>query len=175
VIHLTGTPVLSAEPPLSSHCCFCSMQCGMEIVAGDKQSGLAVKPSSVFPVATGRLCQKGLNALGHVVHPERIVVPLRRIRSLENSNGPVFAAERHPESWETAFHAIANDIKQIQEKYGNDSVSVYGGGSMTNEVCYLLGKFRGSPCAPNILIITAVTACPPRLPHPIWRSAWTGE
>jgi len=115
----------------SSHCCFCSMQCGLELVPTDK--GPVIKPSQSFPVATGRLCQKGLNALEHVIHPERITEPLQR--SFEGVRG------WREVTWTHAFHDIASRIRQLQAQYGNDAVAVYGGGSLTNEVCYLLGKF----------------------------------
>jgi assimilatory nitrate reductase catalytic subunit len=108
------------------------MQCGMELVAGDKSPGLAIKPSPDFPVATGRLCQKGLNALDHVVHEERILRPYRRTDRSEPWD---------PVEWAQALPDIASKIKDIQAKHGNDAVCVYGGGSLTNEVCYLLGKF----------------------------------
>ena len=54
------------------------MQCGLTLLPSDKSPGLTIKPSPSFPVATGRLCQKGLNALDHVIHPERITEPLHR-------------------------------------------------------------------------------------------------
>ncbi|WP_331436834.1 molybdopterin oxidoreductase family protein [Gordoniibacillus kamchatkensis] len=114
----------------SSHCCFCSMQCGIELVPGEKGAGLTVKPSQHFPVATGRLCQKGLNALDHVLHEERVLAPLAR------SGGGWRQA-----GWSEAIGGIAAEIQRIQAQYGRDAVSVYGGGSLTNEVCYLLGKF----------------------------------
>ncbi|MFC0212679.1 molybdopterin oxidoreductase family protein [Paenibacillus chartarius] len=118
----------------STHCCFCSMQCGMELVPSDKAPGLAIKPSPDFPVATGRLCQKGLNALDHVLHEERVLTPLVRIGN--ERKGAWRKAE-----WPEAIGGIAAEIQRIQAKYGNDAVSVYGGGSLTNEVSYLLGKF----------------------------------
>ncbi|GAC1650638.1 MAG: assimilatory nitrate reductase catalytic subunit [Ktedonobacteraceae bacterium] len=31
--------------------------------------------------------------------------------------------------------------EQIQEEYGNDAVAIYSGSSMTNEKCYIMGKF----------------------------------
>ncbi|MBD0381630.1 molybdopterin oxidoreductase family protein [Paenibacillus sedimenti] len=117
----------------SSHCCFCSMQCGLTLIPSDKSPGLTIKPSPDFPVATGRLCQKGLNAMDHVIHPERITEPLHR----------TFGELRswHEVTWTYAFKDIADRIKRLQAKHGNDAVAVYGGGSLTNEVCYLLGKF----------------------------------
>ena len=35
----------------------------------------------------------------------------------------------------------ASRLRQIQERYGPDSVAVYGGASLTTEKAYLLGKF----------------------------------
>ncbi|KRF18662.1 molybdopterin oxidoreductase family protein [Paenibacillus sp. Soil787] len=123
---------LPKEQP-SSHCCFCSMQCGLEIMPSEKTSGLTIKPSPNFPVATSRLCQKGLNALDHVLHTDRILEPLskeigepRRWRTV---------------SWDHAFADIAERIQGLQATYGPDAIGVYGGGSLTNEVSYLLGKF----------------------------------
>jgi assimilatory nitrate reductase catalytic subunit len=120
---------------LHSHCCYCSMQCGINLVQSGNDAGWEVKPSPDFPVATGRLCQKGLNTLGHVVHPNRLLAPLRRV------SAPLPGEPWQRAGWDDALDDIASRIKAIQAKYGNDAVSVFGGGSLTNEVCYLLGKF----------------------------------
>ncbi|MNH97377.1 Assimilatory nitrate reductase catalytic subunit [compost metagenome] len=117
-----------------SHCCFCSMQCQIVLTPSDKIPGLVVKPSPDFPVATGRLCQKGLNALDHVIHPDRLTEPLFR------SNPSGHSAWKSA-GWGTALKDIAKQIKDIQAEYGKDAVALYGGGSLTNEVSYLLGKF----------------------------------
>jgi assimilatory nitrate reductase catalytic subunit len=108
------------------------MQCGIELVPGAGEPGFAIKASPDFPVATGRLCQKGLNALDHVLHEERILTPLAR----SDRSGPWRRA-----GWSEAIDGIAGEIRRIQTAYGRDAVCVYGGGSLTNEVCYLLGKF----------------------------------
>ncbi|WNQ12805.1 molybdopterin oxidoreductase family protein [Paenibacillus aurantius] len=139
---------MEAAGSLTSHCCFCSMQCGMTLVRSDPKAeingpaGYTVKPSPDFPVATGRLCQKGLNALDHARHPSRILHPFRRT---EGSAGDPAAAQGPKEweraSWEEALTDIAGRIRAIQGRAGKDAVAVYGGGSLTNEVCYLMGKF----------------------------------
>ncbi|MBP3964890.1 molybdopterin oxidoreductase family protein [Paenibacillus lignilyticus] len=129
---------IAADPTatrISSHCCFCSMQCGIELLPEDNAAGFEIKPSPDFPVATGRLCQKGLNALGHTVHEERLLVPQRRVGSA------LPGSTWQQTSWEDALDGIASSILSIQEQHGRDAVSVFGGGSLTNEVCYLLGKF----------------------------------
>ncbi|WP_268240197.1 molybdopterin oxidoreductase family protein [Paenibacillus marchantiophytorum] len=124
---------LSNQQP-SSHCCFCSMQCGLEIVPSERTtSGLSIKPSQNFPVATGRLCQKGLHALEHVLHSERLLEPFFKIGNDSQRWQQI--------TWDQAFTDIAGKIKSLQTAYGPDAIGVYGGGSLTNEVSYLLGKF----------------------------------
>lgn len=131
----------------TSHCCFCSMQCGIQLEPSDKEPGFVVKPSPDFPVATGRLCQKGFNVLDHVFHPSRITVPLKRKSNNTTSSvqsettGKYDPGVWQQNDWNTTLSEIAAKIKAIQSDYGHDSVAVYGGGSLTNEVCYLLGKF----------------------------------
>lgn len=125
----------SNQDRLHSHCCYCSMQCGIDLIRNDNEIGWEVKPSHDFPVATGRLCQKGLNSLGHVIHPERLLSPRRRVAA-------ALPGEAWQQTgWEEALDEISSRIKSIQQRYGNDAVSVFGGGSLTNEMSYLLGKF----------------------------------
>ena len=131
-----------------SHCCYCSMQCGLELVPSatereiDNAATYTVKPSSDFPVATGRLCQKGFNVLEHVIHPSRITCPLFKQKASSSSGAKTNEASTwQTKSWDHAFDQISSSIQEIQQTYGRDAVAVYGGGSLTNEVCYLLGKF----------------------------------
>jgi assimilatory nitrate reductase catalytic subunit len=44
-------------------------------------------------------------------------------------------------SWEEAIQNIAERFQSMKDTYGADTVGVYGGGSLTNETAYLLGKF----------------------------------
>ncbi|MBO9610880.1 MAG: molybdopterin oxidoreductase family protein [Paenibacillaceae bacterium] len=126
----------AAEPNRPhTHCCYCSMQCGIELVRSAPDAAPTVKASPHFPVATGRLCQKGMHAMAHAVHQGRVLAPMRRLQAA----GPGEVWSRA--GWEEALDDIAARILSIQERYGRDAVSVFGGGSLTNEVCYLLGKF----------------------------------
>ena len=50
-----------------------------------------------------------------------------------------------------ALDRIAWEIRRVQEQYGRDAVGVFGGGGLTNEKAYLLGKFaRVALRTPNI-------------------------
>ncbi len=121
---------VSQTEPLTTHCCYCSMQCAMDLHPKEDGS-LQIKPSQHFPVATGRLCQKGLNAHVHTSHSARVMFPMKRTEQ----------GQWMESSWEHAYEQIAVTIQKLQAEYGLDAVGVYGGGSLTNEVSYLLGKF----------------------------------
>jgi assimilatory nitrate reductase catalytic subunit len=85
-----------------------------------------------FPTNRGGLCQKGWTAAELLSDPGRLRTPLLRDRR----GSPLRAA-----SWEEALDRITAAILNAQERYGRDAVGVFGGGSLTNEKAYLLGKF----------------------------------
>lgn len=122
----------SMEIALEARCPYCSMQCSMDLIEERviTRNRFKVKPNKVDPTSEGRLCIKGMNAHQHAINEERIQYPLMKL------DGDFV---RVP--WELSFEMIANKIKMLQKQYGADSVAVYGGGSLTNEEAYLLGKF----------------------------------
>lgn len=84
-----------------------------------------------FPVNEGGLCLKGWSAAETIRHPDRLLSPLVR-----NAAGMF-----EPASWQRAIDQIASAIQKTQAAHGRDAVGVFGGGSLTNEKAYLLGKF----------------------------------
>lgn len=119
------------EELISTHCCFCGMQCGMNIRVNKKdQTVVGVEPRYDFPMNGGRLCPKGVAAYRQAEHRERILHPLIR------KNGELVQA-----TWDEAFDLIVSKIQEIQAKYGKDAFGLYSGSSMTNEKCYIMGKF----------------------------------
>ncbi len=113
----------------ATHCPYCALQCGMQLVS--RESLLEVAPRN-FPTNKGGLCQKGWSAPELLTHPERLITPLMR----ESKDEPLL-----PVSWNTALTRIVEEIQRLQKQYGKDSVGVFGGGGLTNEKVYLLGKF----------------------------------
>ena len=93
--------------------------------------GATVSGDEEFPVNNGALCVKGWTSAELLNHPDRLLRPLKR-----NARG-VLA----PVSWDEAFKTIAEAFQATQAKHGRDAVGVLGGGSLTNEKAYLLGKF----------------------------------
>jgi assimilatory nitrate reductase catalytic subunit len=96
--------------------------------AGDS---VIVAPNALFPVNKGGLCVKGWSAAATLAHPDRLTQPL--IRTKDGVLTPV--------SWEVALAEIAERFRAVREMFGADAVGVFGGGSLTNEKTYLLGKF----------------------------------
>jgi assimilatory nitrate reductase catalytic subunit len=115
-----------------THCCYCGVQCGMYLKVARGQV-VGVEPRYDFPVNQGMLCPKGTTAYQTVNHPDRLTHPLMR------RGGKGSPLERA--TWDEALDAIATRFRAIQAEHGADAVAIYSGSSMTNEKCYLMGKF----------------------------------
>nr|WP_246189663.1 molybdopterin-dependent oxidoreductase [Methylacidimicrobium cyclopophantes] len=113
----------------ATHCPYCGLQCAIDIVPDP--SGARVRSRS-FPTNRGILCPKGWAAAEPLRHRERLLVPW--IRSTKN--GPL-----RPASWEEALDRTAKAIRRIQSHHGRNAFGLFGGGGLTNEKAYLLGKF----------------------------------
>jgi len=124
-----SSAVLSVPDTTATHCPYCAMQCGMRLSVADDV--VSVEGNRDFAVNKGALCIKGWTAAETLRHPSRLLTPLVR-----NARG-VLA----PASWDDALDRIAEGVRATQACYGADAVGVFGGGSLTNEKAYLLGKF----------------------------------
>jgi assimilatory nitrate reductase catalytic subunit len=108
---------------IETHCPYCALQCGMRL------DGAAVAPRQ-FPTNGGGLCQKGWTAGALLTSPGRLTTPLVRT-----------GGELRPASWDAALDLVASRIADLTAEHGPDAVAVFGGGGLTNEKAYLLGKF----------------------------------
>ena len=57
------------------------------------------------------------------------------------SSATAATGELRAASWDEALDLIAGKVTDLQASYGADSVAVFGGGGLTNEKAYQLGKF----------------------------------
>ena len=154
---MTGKPEAADGGP--SHCPYCALQCGIDLLpasaghgslsahagrgdAGDGAHGdgpvLEVVGRAAFPVNEGALCGKGASAAELLSPRLRLTTPLIR-----DARG----AELRPASWEEALDRVARELGAR----GAESVAVFGGGSLTNEKAYQLGRFARTVLkTPNI-------------------------
>ena len=84
-----------------------------------------------FPTNRGGLCRKGWTSTSLLEHPGRVTEPL-----LKGADGV-----HRPVDWDTALNLVATAVRKTRAAYGPDAVGVFGGGGLTNEKAYQLGKF----------------------------------
>lgn len=118
------------EKIIKTHCCFCGMQCGIQLKVSKNQV-IGFEPWEEFPFNRGKLCPKGVKRYLQGGHPDRLLQPMKRVE------GQGFV----PITWEEAFETTVREIKRIQAQYGPDSFAMLSGVSLTNEKSYLIGKF----------------------------------
>jgi assimilatory nitrate reductase catalytic subunit len=112
-----------------THCPYCALQCGMSVTA--EQGRYVVAPRD-FPTNKGGLCRKGFTAATLLDARDRLTEPLVRARK----GGALL-----PASWDETLDYVAARLRDIQAASGRDAVGVFGGGGLTNEKAYMLGKF----------------------------------
>ena len=134
-----------------SVCPYCAVGCGVVIhTLGDRASN--VKPTVVHiegdtdsPINRGTLCSKGISLKQYVVNDRRLTKPLYRAPG---------ASEWTPISWDDVIERMARRIKdtrdvgfEAEDSDGRtvnrlENIALIGGCTDTNEINYLLGKFR---------------------------------
>ncbi|HSU48820.1 MAG TPA: molybdopterin-dependent oxidoreductase, partial [Arthrobacter sp.] len=140
-----------------THCPYCALQCAMTLTSPADQapaaqpgpgpelntasglnptSGLNPAPALEvagrdFPTNRGGLCRKGWTSPTLLNHAGRITEPL-----LKGPDGV-----HRPISWDRALDLAAQAVRDARARHGADAVGVFGGGGLTNEKAYMLGKF----------------------------------
>jgi assimilatory nitrate reductase catalytic subunit len=118
-----------SERATATHCPYCALQCGLTLI--EDNGAVSVTPRE-FPTNKGGLCQKGWTAAELLSSPERLTSPM--LRDCRED-------DLRPASWDEALGRIAAEFTRAQERHGRDAVGIFGGGGLTNEKAYLLGKF----------------------------------
>ncbi|QNI37240.1 molybdopterin oxidoreductase family protein [Edaphobacter albus] len=117
-----------AERWVKTTCGYCSVGCGMLVGVRDSKA-VAVRGNPHHPVNRGKLCPKGLSEHHILDAPGRAKHPLLR------KNGVLT-----PVSWDEALETMATRFREIQERYGHESLGVISTGQLVTEEFYTLGK-----------------------------------
>ncbi|MFD7441896.1 molybdopterin oxidoreductase family protein [Streptomyces sp. NPDC059909] len=123
-------PAAVAPALVPTHCPYCSLQCGMNL----RGTGTTVEvvERDDFPVNRGALCGKGRTAPAVLSSRVRLTGPLVRRPA---------TGRLEPATWEEALRVTAEGLRRTRTVHGADAVGVFGGGGLTNEKAYALGKF----------------------------------
>ncbi|MEV6796338.1 molybdopterin oxidoreductase family protein [Streptomyces sp. NPDC051320] len=130
----TATAPAAATPTDSAtHCPYCALQCGMNLRRTSEGAGtVEVVERPDFPVNRGALCGKGRTAPAVLSSAVRLTEPLVRNAA---------TGELEPAGWDEALRLVADGLRRTRAVHGPDAVGVFGGGGLTNEKAYALGKF----------------------------------
>ncbi|TFD90455.1 molybdopterin oxidoreductase family protein [Cryobacterium serini] len=127
----------------ATHCPYCALQCAMDLspvetTSFEADAAASASPAAsltvagrAFPTNRGGLCKKGWTSAELLVSPDRILKPL--LRQADGTFEPV--------SWSDALDLVAAKLRETRAEHGADAVGVFGGGGLTNEKAYQLGKF----------------------------------
>ena len=117
-----------AERWVKTTCGYCSVGCGMFIGVRDNKA-VSVRGNPLHPVNRGKLCPKGLSEHHILDAPGRAKQPLLR------KDGALV-----PVSWDEALDTMVTRIRDVQHRYGKESLGVVGTGQLLTEETYTLGK-----------------------------------
>ena len=125
-----AAPASDPASATATHCPYCALQCGMTL--NRNAAGAWSVSARDFPTNKGGLCRKGWTAAALIDHPDRLTTPLVR-----DAKG----GRLRPAEWDEALDRVADGIRRIRRRHGANALAVFGGGGLTNEKAYLLGKF----------------------------------
>ena len=113
---------------VATTCGYCSVGCGMFVGVKDGRA-VAVRGNPDHPVSRGWLCPKGLSEHHTIDATNRARYPILR------RNGEMTRV-----SWADAIGTMAGRFRDVQERYGPESVGVISTGQLVTEEFYTLGK-----------------------------------
>ena len=138
-------------------CNLCEAVCGIEITHAEGKI-LSIAGDKLDPFSRGHICPKAVALKDIYEDTNRLKFPMKRTGN-----------EWHEISWEEAFDEIAEKLKDIQAKYGKNSVAVYQGNPSVHNFGTLLnsGSLLKALRTQNNFSATSVD----QLPHHF--AAWT--
>jgi assimilatory nitrate reductase catalytic subunit len=109
-------------------CGFCSTGCGLNVHLKDGEA-INLTPDTKYPVNLGMACPKGWEALAPLKSNDRANSPMIRIK-----NGKLVNVD-----WDSAMKRMVSEFKNVQSKYGDESVAFISTGQIPSEEMAFLG------------------------------------
>ena len=117
-----------ADHWINSTCGYCSVGCGMQLGVRDGKV-VSVRGNPDHPVNSGKLCPKGLAEHYAIDAEDRAKYPLLRKDGEFTRIG-----------WDEAIDTLVERFRQVQQKYGPESLGIVSTGQLVTEEFYALGK-----------------------------------
>ena len=124
---------------VQSTCNYCALDCNLDFYVEDEKI-VRVLPTKGYPVNDGFCCIKGLS-----LDKQQTVVktsPLPKIRQADGSMKEV--------SWDEGFQYVADQLQELQAKYGRESVAGISTGQLTMEEFAIFGHVMRNYLKTNV-------------------------
>ena len=124
---------------VQSTCNYCALDCNLDFYVEDEKI-VRVLPTKGYPVNDGFCCIKGLS-----LDKQQTVVktsPLPKIRQADGSMKEV--------SWDEGFQYVADQLQELQAKYGRESVAGIRTGQLTMEEFAIFGHVMRNYLKTNV-------------------------
>lgn len=108
-------------------CGFCSTGCGLNVHLKDGEA-INLTPDTNYPVNLGMACPKGWEALAPLKSDDRAKSPMIRVK------GKFVDVD-----WDSAMKRMVSEFKNVQSKYGDESVAFISTGQIPSEEMAFLG------------------------------------
>ena len=124
---------------VQSTCNFCAIDCNLDFYV---ENGRIVRtvPTKGYPVNDGFSCIKGLS-----LSKQQTTVKPDSLPKIRQSDGTMKEVP-----WDEAFHNVAGKLKELQEKYGRESIAGISTGQLTLEEFAIFGHVMRNYLQTNV-------------------------
>lgn len=124
---------------IQSTCNYCAIDCNLDFYVEDEKI-VKVVPTRGYPVNDGFSCIKGLS-----LDKQQTTVKINRLPQIRQADG-----SRKEVSWDEGFSHVAGKLKELQEKYGTESVAGISTGQLTMEEFSIFGHVMRNYLKANV-------------------------
>ncbi len=124
---------------IQSTCNYCALDCNLDFYVEDNRVVKAV-PTKGYPVNDGFCCIKGLS-----LDKQQTTVKPNSLPKIRQEDGSFQTV-----SWEEGFSHVAGKLKELQEKYGPESVAGISTGQLTMEEFAIFGHVMRNYLKANV-------------------------
>tara|TARA_R110002096_G_scaffold54517_10_gene140574 strand:- start:4441 stop:6645 length:2205 start_codon:yes stop_codon:yes gene_type:complete len=112
-------------------CGYCSTGCSLYVDLFEGQA-VSLSPNIDYPVNRGMACPKGWEALAPLAAPDRAATPYYRLNRSD---------ELKPVDWKIAAGVFCDRMREVQHRFGPESIAFLSSGQICTEEMALLGAF----------------------------------
>lgn len=124
---------------IQSTCNYCALDCNLDFYVEDNRVVKTV-PTKGYPVNDGFCCIKGLS-----LDKQQTTVKPNSLPKIRKEDGSFKTV-----SWEEGFSHVAGKLKELQEKYGQESVAGISTGQLTMEEFAIFGHVMRNYLKANV-------------------------